>query len=682
MADAVGLMQFRDAMFEMAAGAAEPTIPPVWAREMLNARSPPCVTHPHPEYEEVPDPTKDRISRRRSGPPAFFFGEKEMSALHRQAPAYLRGTCSRFDMIAAYVWRCRTIALGYDPEDEVRGRSPVLPHGFYGNAFVFTVASSTAGELCRKPFSYALELVAAAKARSAADDHLQSVADLMVLKGRPRFATARTYLVSDLTKMGLDELDFGWGTVVYAVRDRDVGHIPLTSAERRRGKGDTGAGAASGVCDREIRGGDGEGDIDDGGESHGYGGRQYATRSRAPGAGKADAHELKPLSDIDDQRGLRFYRSGILFCRINPAHSDLDPAAITKRALAEALVYYYPLAGRLRAGPGDKLIVECTGEGAVFVEANADVRLEDFGPALSRRSRVATNYSASLRAPLATSSIGPWSTFRWRPGPLSPAYRPCGPGDTKRPVPAVRHAPAPGVRGGSRPTKDRISPADVLAHQPFFFGEKEMCRHCVAGARLPARDLLSLQHDRRLRLAVPHDRVGLRSRRRSPNTVRSEREGKRNRCSLSDSTVTLSRSRWRRSTAGELCRKPFSYALELVAAAKARSAADDHLQSVADLMVLKGRPRFAMARTYLVSDLTKMGMEDLDFGWGRWYTAARDRDVGDVPHTSVQRRGKGGYWCRCGFRSLRWRGSCGDGEGTSDKGGEEESQVMKVCSHL
>ncbi|RCV43224.1 hypothetical protein SEVIR_9G279800v4 [Setaria viridis] len=94
--------------------------------------------------------------------------------------------------------------------------------------------------------------------------------------------------------------------------------------------------------------------------------------------------ETKALSDLDDQRTLRYYETVIAFFRSCPGCGNRpdDPAKAIKTALAEALVYYYPIAGRLREAAGEKLVVDCTAEGVVFVEADADVRLEEFGKPL------------------------------------------------------------------------------------------------------------------------------------------------------------------------------------------------------------------------------------------------------------------------------------------------------------
>ncbi|KAF0922607.1 hypothetical protein E2562_001016 [Oryza meyeriana var. granulata] len=94
-------------------------------------------------------------------------------------------------------------------------------------------------------------------------------------------------------------------------------------------------------------------------------------------------HETKPLSDLDNPWDLRYLTPGLEFFRPVDGHhrppAANRPADAIKAVLAEALAYYYPIAGRLRELPNGKLAVECTREGVVFVEADADVGMEELG---------------------------------------------------------------------------------------------------------------------------------------------------------------------------------------------------------------------------------------------------------------------------------------------------------------
>ncbi|XBI57022.1 hypothetical protein VPH35_038504 [Triticum aestivum] len=228
LADAPGSTQFLQASASWRAA---------W-RPARRAR-PPCPIYHHPEYELAADAANDKL---RPGAElvhrAFLFVPEELSSLRDQLPPQMRSRCPRFLLLSAFAWRCRTAALGYATGDEVwfmfvvntrgkRGR-PLLK-GFYGNALTFGVARTTAGELCLGPLGRAVELIVAAMARVAAADYAQSVADALVLRGRPRFTTARTYLVMDLTKANLHNVDLGWGLPVYggpATTTLATFHIP------------------------------------------------------------------------------------------------------------------------------------------------------------------------------------------------------------------------------------------------------------------------------------------------------------------------------------------------------------------------------------------------------------------------------------------------------------------------
>ncbi|KAJ0971219.1 hypothetical protein J5N97_019178 [Dioscorea zingiberensis] len=68
-----------------------------------------------------------------------------------------------------------------------------------------------------------------------------------------------------------------------------------------------------------------------------------------------------------------------IYCFKSEEKGNETAAEVIRNALAKVLVHYYPLAGRLTISSEGKLIVNCTGEGAVLVEAEASCNMEEIG---------------------------------------------------------------------------------------------------------------------------------------------------------------------------------------------------------------------------------------------------------------------------------------------------------------
>nr|CAD1830938.1 unnamed protein product [Ananas comosus var. bracteatus] len=654
MADAAGVMQFVQALGELARGApGAPTVPPVWARELLLARSPPRVTHAHLEYRcpEQPSaavvrPDDDTLERR-----AFFFGPASSP----------RCGCRRCGARVSRRWRrsCggaarrRSGAAGTRRgAHTVRGERAGAPRlaaaaGFYGNAFAFAVAAATAGELRDGGFAFALQKVAAAKAEVTMEC-IQSVADFnMVSERRPNFgaSAAQSYMVSDVTRAGFENVDFGWGVNVYggpATANLATFHL--------KGRNESGEeGIVVPIC------------------------LPAQAMEREPALvvpSKPTPRERKPLSDIDDQESLRFYRSVIYF--------------FAARALADVLVFYYPIAGRIREEAGRKLVVDCTGEGVVFVGADADVRLDDFGSTLTppipctgellclpesssatvvdrpllyiQVTRLACGgfvFGLQICHCLADApGVGQFMTAVGElvRGAAAPSVRPVWAREllaARSPAPRLR---APGVRGGGRPWQGPHIPRRRNAAPPLLLLPRGY-RRLAKGGPQHLRNGCS-----RFELVAAFV-----WRCRTAALVYDPSDEVRFLC------VVNARGKLRPPLPRVLReRTNFRYPLREAVRARARAGSkgegegDDRrlLQSAADVLVAKGRPRFTTARTYLVTDLTKARLHNIDLGWGMAVYA--HRPPRHWPRFICRRRtprARKGSPCLSACRCKPWRGS-------------------------
>jgi len=221
ISDALGSVQFMNGLAEIAKGATRPSVLPVWERENLRPRANPAVKFPLHEYDQIEEKDGQMMAANELIHYSFFFGHKEIESLKRHVVG--QSKCSTFEALSACLWRLRTKAIQLPAEQEVRFIFPVdartkfippLPEGFYGNAISFSCAKTTAGELANKPLSFAVKLINEAKT-AVNDEYMRSVIDLMELKGRLQCTVVGSFFVSDLTKIGFRDVDFGWGRPAY-----------------------------------------------------------------------------------------------------------------------------------------------------------------------------------------------------------------------------------------------------------------------------------------------------------------------------------------------------------------------------------------------------------------------------------------------------------------------------------
>ncbi|KAL4195744.1 hypothetical protein AMTRI_Chr04g242600 [Amborella trichopoda] len=369
-------------------------------------------------------------------------------------------------------------------------------------------------------------------------------------------------------------------------------------------------------------------------------------------------YEFKYLSNIDDQLGLRNHIPFIHFFSHNPSLSSQDPVITIREALGRALVYYYPLAGRLRNGVRG------------FVEAEANVSLREitaacgetlkppfpcldkllvddvWGPSCITDSPLLRVQVTRLRcggfvlaytfnhcmcdAFGALQFMTTASLFARNPNLPSLSNSPTWAREalTPRDPPRITlphpeyHDPNEGL---TNPPLFSEAHFKHLVQNSYFFSKADLSTlkrkahnaptfdavaSCLWRARTKA---LGLEGDLRLLFPIA---PRLRCRPPLPNGY------------YGTAVVFVCA----RVDANALCRpEGLANAARLISGAK-REVDDEYRASVIDLLELRGRREFGREGVFVVSDQSRLAFAGVDFGWGRAvYAGAARAGTGPVP---------------------------------------------------
>lgn len=220
LCDGIGTSQFLHAWAHLTTKptAAHLPVSPFHDRHVLKPRTPPHPTFTHPQFSQNAPPHQSQYqSHCALAPASLTFSASHILHLKRQCFPSLK--CTAFEALAAHTWRSWARSLDLAPTLHVkllfslnfRTRvDPHLPPGFYGNAFVLACAEAGVRDLAASNLRHGVRLVQQAKA-SVTDGYVRSAIDLLEDKTVKTEVPPSSLVISQWSKLGLEELDFGEG---------------------------------------------------------------------------------------------------------------------------------------------------------------------------------------------------------------------------------------------------------------------------------------------------------------------------------------------------------------------------------------------------------------------------------------------------------------------------------------
>ncbi|KAJ0257970.1 hypothetical protein HA466_0087470 [Hirschfeldia incana] len=220
--DGLGSSLFFNAMAELARGAAQISIQPVWDRaRLLGPRDNPWVGAPVRAFLSLNkdfDPYGQDIGEVRRE--CFLVTDESLDRFKALLREKYGLNFTTFEALGAYIWRAKVRAAKIGEEENVkyvysinirRLMNPPLPKGYWGNGCVPMYAQIKAGELMEQPIWKTAELIKQSKS-NASDEYVRSFIDFQELHHKDGInAGSGVTGFTDWRYLGHSTVDFGWG---------------------------------------------------------------------------------------------------------------------------------------------------------------------------------------------------------------------------------------------------------------------------------------------------------------------------------------------------------------------------------------------------------------------------------------------------------------------------------------
>lgn len=223
MCDGFGATIFFNAMAELARGAIQPSLEPVWDRmSLLAPRNPPRLGFPIQDFLELGDVASLACSE-----PVIreLFHIKEDWV--DRFKGFLMECCglklTTFEALGAFIWRAKVRSSGITANTKVKFAysinirnllNPPLLSGYWGNGCVPMYVQLTAEELITQPIYKTAEIIKKSK-HNATDEYVRTFIDFQEINWEQRITAGKgVYGFTDWRHLGHSTVDFGWGAPV------------------------------------------------------------------------------------------------------------------------------------------------------------------------------------------------------------------------------------------------------------------------------------------------------------------------------------------------------------------------------------------------------------------------------------------------------------------------------------